>query len=89
MNFIALIGIVEKFAKTNHDDNHKLLIKVEKPYIETNDEDWYDIVCIQINKDLVQNDIDNISKGSIVGIKGRLQTNKNITTCIAERIQLF
>jgi hypothetical protein len=39
MNFIAIIGIIEKVIKTNKDEYATVKIKVEKPFIENqNDE---------------------------------------------------
>jgi hypothetical protein len=37
MNFIAIIGIVEKLSK--NIDDFKLTIKVEKPLLDFNDEE--------------------------------------------------
>jgi hypothetical protein len=39
MNFIAIIGIVDRFDKSTLDDNHTLRIKVEKSVFEHNDEE--------------------------------------------------
>jgi hypothetical protein len=42
-----------------------------------------------MNKLLFKNEIRLMAEGSIVGIKGRLQTLPSGTQTIAERVQLF
>jgi hypothetical protein len=62
---------------------------VEKPMLETNDEDWYELVKINLDKDIFQEEIKFLSKGSIVGIKGRIRCVNQNMQLIGERIQVF
>jgi hypothetical protein len=39
MNFIAIIGIVDKMIKMQKDNLAIIKVKVEKPFIETQDEE--------------------------------------------------
>jgi hypothetical protein len=39
MNFIAIIGIVEALIKPQNGEVSTVKIKVEKPFLETNDEE--------------------------------------------------
>jgi hypothetical protein len=39
MNFIAIIGIVDSLRQIKNDNSSTLKVRVEKPMLETNDED--------------------------------------------------
>jgi hypothetical protein len=73
MNFIAIIGIVDKLSKSTTNNNHTLRIKVEKSAFNHTDEEWYDIVNVNLDKEIFQTEMNSISKGCIIGVKGRAQ----------------
>jgi uncharacterized protein Yka (UPF0111/DUF47 family) len=64
-------------------------VKVEKPFVESNEEDWYDIVKIKIDKQLFKNELNLMSTGSIIGVKGRIKNESNNMQLVAERVQVF
>jgi len=83
MNFVALIGIVENIELNNNITLAK--IKVEKNS-EENDENWYDLIEVEIPNQTFSAELKEISHGDIVGVKGRISTNKNV---LCERLQKF
>ncbi|MDR1991746.1 MAG: hypothetical protein LBP70_03400 [Mycoplasmataceae bacterium] len=87
MNFIAIIGIVEKLSK--NIDDFKLTIKVEKPLLDFNDEEWYEIVDVDFDKETLVNEIKEVSPGTIIGVKGHIKNINQQMHLIAERIQVF
>ncbi|MDR2461728.1 MAG: hypothetical protein LBD05_00760 [Mycoplasmataceae bacterium] len=91
MNFLAIIGIVDKINKTKDSENGDVLIKVkvEKPFIENNDEDWYDSIDVGIDQVMFKNEIKQMSPGSIIGIKGRIKMNNDSLYVVGERVQIF
>jgi hypothetical protein len=89
MNFIAIIGIVEQLDKSDTHDLSTLKIKVEKPYSEAHDEDFYDIIEIKLDKNLFNKELNLILSGSVVGIKGRVKLINNNLQLIGERLQVF
>lgn len=87
MNFVALIGIVNKIEVV---DNTKLTIelKVEKSTPENDDKDhWYEMVKVIIDDTLddYHDVVNNLKCGDIIGAKGHLMNN--IT--VSDRIQIF
>jgi hypothetical protein len=89
MNFIAIIGIVDKMIKMQENNLAIIKVKVEKPFIETQDEEWYDLVDVRLDNDLFKKEINLISSGSLVGIKGRIKMDNNYMHLIGERLQIF
>ncbi len=87
MNFIALIGIVDHLSKTNNE-YYKLKVKVEKPHYQ-NEEQWYELLTIDLKNEVFASQAKNISEGMIVGIKGRLCSDNGSNRIIGERLQLF
>jgi len=83
MNFVALIGIVENIELINNITLAK--IKVEKSSEET-EENWYDLIEVEIPNNTFSSELKEIGHGDIVGVKGRIGTNKNV---FCERIQKF
>ncbi|MDR2821367.1 MAG: hypothetical protein LBV53_00220 [Mycoplasmataceae bacterium] len=83
MNFVALIGIVESM---NIDKNDTIcMVKVEKPELEANSDNWYDIISVKLNSEMFKTELESAKTGDIVGIKGRI-VNSNV---VAERLQVF
>jgi hypothetical protein len=89
MNFTAIIGIVDRLSKSNVDNNHTLRVKVEKSTSDFSDEEWYDVININLDKDIFQDEITNLSKGSIVGVKGRIKLINHQMRLIGEKLQVF
>ncbi|MDR2369752.1 MAG: hypothetical protein LBD63_03940 [Mycoplasmataceae bacterium] len=89
MNFVAIIGIVENLTESTLNDNRTLCIKVEKISQDHTDADWYDIVNVNLDKEMFQQEINNISRGCIIGIKGRIKFINEQMHLIGERVQVF
>jgi hypothetical protein len=62
---------------------------VEKPFLETSDEEWYDTVEVNLDKTIFKIELDTMTKGSIVGIKGRIKYAIQGMQLIGERVQVF
>jgi hypothetical protein len=75
--------------KMQKDNLAIIKVKVEKPFIETQDEEWYDMVDVRLDNDLFEKEINLISSGSLVGIKGRIKMDNNYMHLIGERLQIF
>lgn len=88
MNFIALIGVNESLKKIN-DTSTQLNLKVEKPFYR-NKENWYELVSVNIDNSIFSEQLKLLQEpGSVVGVKGRIETNNGQNQLIAERIQVF
>ncbi len=87
MNFVAIIGIVDKYKEIDNKIS-EMKIKVEKPFYE-NDEDWYDIISVNMDNEKFAEQINSLSKGMIVGIKGRLNSFNSNSIIVCEKIQIF
>jgi len=72
MNFIAQIGITETVDKKYSPVEAVVTIKVEKPFVENDTEDWFDLIPIVVNKQLFASELKQIERGAIIGVKGRL-----------------
>lgn len=79
MNFVALIGIVDKIEKDNNL-NTKIVIKVESQY-----ENQWDYINILVDDEKFKSEVEKMSEGDIIGVKGRI--NDNYINC--ERLQIF
>lgn len=89
MNFIAIIGIIDKIIKKDKENYATVKIKVEKPFIENQEENWFELVETKMDKRLFKNEMRLMTEGAIIGVKGRLQCSSIGTQTIAERVQLF
>ncbi|MDR2823010.1 MAG: hypothetical protein LBV37_00525 [Mycoplasmataceae bacterium] len=89
MNFIAIIGIVDQLIKMQESDSTVVKIKVEKPFIENQDDEWYDLVDVKLDKNIFKKELNLISTGSLVGIKGRIKMDNNYMHLVGERLQVF
>jgi hypothetical protein len=92
MNFIALIGIVTRINLEKKAKYAQLSIKVEKPYVNTINDNRFETIDVNLDTLIFKKEIKNISKDDIVGIKGRLskeQDNKSGQIVIGERLQIF
>lgn len=100
MNFVALIGILD--SKKNSEKETQFVLKIEKPFVENENDEWYELIKVNVSKEDFKQEIEKAKKGDILGIKGRLGiTNKLIDgsvqtadekqeqTVRAERIQIF
>jgi len=85
MNFVALIGIVNKINKKT--DTTEILLKVEKPE-DNKTEIWYDELNISIKNNDFMEEISKLEEGNIIGVKGRIATIPQ-QIVIAERVQIF
>ncbi|MDR3163660.1 MAG: hypothetical protein LBT77_01120 [Mycoplasmataceae bacterium] len=89
MNFIAIIGIVDQLTASVYNGFTTLKLKVEKPAIEAHDEDYYDVIDILVDVESFKNELDTITNGTVVGIKGRAKLINNNMQLISERLQVF
>lgn len=89
MNFVAIIGIVEKVDMLEKSNRAKVTVKVEKPFVESKQEAWYDIVTVELDDTIFKKEIDSLTKGDIVGIKGRIMCENASALLIGERVQVF
>ncbi|MDR0545755.1 MAG: hypothetical protein LBG49_02420 [Mycoplasmataceae bacterium] len=93
MNFVALIGIVESVKNNSSSLNTIINIKVEKPYVDDKEDDWYELVSVFADKETFKEEIKQTKKDSIIGIKGRLTRQENdpnkLVRVICERLQVF
>jgi single-stranded DNA-binding protein len=62
---------------------------VEKPFVENENDEWYELIKCEINNEDFKQEIEKLKKGDIVGIKGRIQSYKNFQNILSERIQIF
>lgn len=88
MNLIAIIGTVEKINKIN-EDLSILLLKIQKPFLDNEKNGYYELIEVNVNNLFFIDDINNIAKGSLIGLKGRLKNENNNLKVIAERLQIF
>ncbi|MDR3330124.1 MAG: hypothetical protein LBS76_02480 [Mycoplasmataceae bacterium] len=92
MNFVAQIGITET-VQLNHSPEFALVtFKVEKPYLETSEEEWYDLIPVLVDKTIFNTEIKQLTQGAIIGVKGRLsfdKKEKSSLQVICERLQVF
>lgn len=85
MNFIALIGIVDKIVKGS--ESSKLVLKVEKNNYDEKD-DWYHLIKCEVPSNIIK-DTTPVKIGDIVGIKGYALMVNNSQCIIGERLQVF
>lgn len=94
MNFVAQIGITEAID-TKYSSNFALLTcKVEKLHETIKNDNWYDLIPILLDKKIFHNEIQQTTKGAIVGIKGYLSWNNKqdeppTLSVVCERMQVF
>lgn len=87
MNFIAIIGIVQKLEKANNN-KVEVKIKIEKPFYRQT-EKWFDVVSVLFDTQLFKDEMNSISEGKIIGVKGRICSHDNKNDIIGERLQVF
>ena len=87
MNFIAIIGIIQELKKLD-DQTCEIKIKVEKPFYREN-EQWYEILSVWLNRELFNEELKAMSEGMIIGVKGRINNLNDRNQIIGERVQLF
>jgi hypothetical protein len=86
MNFIALIGFIKEIS--NLDDNAIIHLKVEKNCTFKSNNN-YEIIDINVDKIIFKKELEILKLGTLIGIKGRLDTFKNKLHLICERMQIF
>jgi hypothetical protein len=79
MNFVAIIGIVEKISEK------EITVKVEKPEVKNDNENWFDLIDVEFENEELINLVKDIKTGDIVGIKGRARKE----FIVGERLQIF
>ncbi|MDR0986020.1 MAG: hypothetical protein LBL60_03700 [Mycoplasmataceae bacterium] len=89
MNFIAIIGIVKGLMKGKTNEYDVLKVKVDKPFIEKDCEDWYELIDVNLDSAIFKREIKSIKNGAIVGIKGRISQKDNQMLLIGERLQVY
>lgn len=88
MNFLALIGIAQN-VKIINNQYSEVEMKVEKNFVENNEDDWYEIINVLFNNEVFKYDLKNVVDGSIIGIKGRISPQNQEMKIIGERLQVF
>lgn len=88
MNLIAMIGTVEKIRR--EPKMSIITLKVEKPFFDScSENDYFDSIDINVNTMLFSQDLSYLDEGTLVGLKGRIKSDKNNLKVIAEKIQVF
>ena len=88
LNQVILVGRIADIPKSNTENNKKVSIVIAVPRPFKNIEGIYETDIIKCNlwNNLASNTIEYCRKGDLVGIKGRVQSNKNESDIIAEKI---
>jgi hypothetical protein len=66
-----------------------LRIKVEKSAHDHTDEEWYDVVDVNLNKETFNEELNNMTRGCIIGVKGRIKRINRKMYLVGERVQVF
>lgn len=89
MNLIAMIGIIDEINLVDKNITN-LSLKVEKPFLYGDlNEEYYDFIPIELNNIVFKKQLNSITKGDLIGFKGRLRSDNQTIRVIAEKIQLF
>lgn len=89
MNLIAMIGTIDQI---NSIDNNltNIHLKVEKPFIlESDPTDIYDIIEVKLHNKIFKRELKFLSKGNLLGLKGRIKSENGYLSVFADKIQLF
>jgi hypothetical protein len=89
MNFVAIIGIVDQITMLHKSKDTIVNIKVEKTDTNRSDNDWYDLVPVSLNREKFVDEMKQISRGQIVGVKGRMNFVQNKLRLVGEKVQVF
>lgn len=88
MNLIAMIGTINEIKK--EEKNAKLTLKVEKPFIDSLDEnDFFDYIDVYVNNNIFSQELKDAKEGTLIGFKGRMKSENKLLRIIVERVQVF
>ncbi|MDR2568157.1 MAG: hypothetical protein LBC44_02480 [Mycoplasmataceae bacterium] len=85
MNFVALIGTIEKIQKntTNNSTTVELRVECFRDKIEEN---WETVVKIDVDNKEFESELAQLKDGQIIGVKGAVNEH-GLVKC--ERLQIF
>lgn len=84
-----MIGTIDQI---NSIDNNltNIQLKVEKPFIlESDPTDIYDIIEVKLQNAIFKRELKFLSKGDLLGLKGRIKSENGNLSVFADKIQLF
>lgn len=89
MNLIAMIGTIDQINSIDNDLTN-IHLKVEKPFMmESDPNDIYDVIEIKLLNKIFKRELKFLSKGNILGLKGRIKSENGNLSVFADKIQLF
>lgn len=89
LNNVVLVGRVNNDIEKIEEDQkttYRLTLKISRNFKNQNGEYETDIVPIELMSYIGSNVLQYCEKGDIIGAKGRIQSNENGISVIAERI---
>ena len=89
MNNVVLIGRIDNdIEKVENEEktSYRLMLKISRNFKNENGEYETDLVPIELMSYIGSNVLQYCKKGDLIGTKGRLQSNENKISVIAERI---
>lgn len=89
LNNVVLVGrITNDIEKIENEEktSYRLMLKISRSFKNENGEYETDIVPIELMSYIGSNVLQYYEKGDIIGAKGRIQSNENGISVIAERI---
>lgn len=89
MNNVVLIGRIDNdIEKVENEEktSYKLMLKISRNFKNENGEYETDLVPIELMSYIGSNVLQYCKKGDLIGAKGRIQSNENEISVIAERI---
>ncbi len=89
MNNVVLIGRIDNdIEKVENEEktSYRLMLKISRNFKNENGEYETDLVPIELMSYIGNNVLQYCKKGDLIGAKGRLQSNENKISVIAERI---
>ena len=89
MNNVVLIGRIDNdIEKVENEEktSYRLMLKISRNFKNENGEYETDLVPIELMSYIGSNVLQYCKKGDLIGAKGRLQSNENKISVIAERI---
>lgn len=89
MNNVVLIGRINNdIEKMENEEktSYRLMLKISRNFKNENGEYETDLVPIELMSYIGSNVLQYCKKGDLIGAKGRIQSNENRISVIAERI---
>lgn len=90
LNQVVLVGRIENEFEVQMTEKGKqltLILKVDRNYKNTNGEYDIDYIPVKVLRTMIDTVIENCSKGSLIGVKGRLtKLNNDDLEILAEKL---